>query len=333
MAESTLSVAYAELRRRIGRLIGAGRDPTTDFDADDTEDVDDILTQGLRMFYCPPPLPGEKYPHDWSFLTPVTTLTTTEPYDTGTVTIVDGVVTLASGTWPAGAADGELEISGESYTVASRDSDSQLTLDDTSVDEDAGTSYNLIFSTYELPDGFMDLLGPMTYQPGKSDLVGEITLVSEHQIRIWRQNAEWVGRPRHCALRPQSHSGAADGQRFELVLWPVPDDEYILSYRYRIAPDLLTATLTYPPGGMHHSATIVEACLAAAEDMVFNDSNGPHFQRFLHLLAGSVGRDRKLNSPDTLGANMDHSDRPMGEACPYPAGIDHVVQYGGVTYY
>lgn len=64
MSESTLSISYSELRRRIGRYLGFSRDPD-DWDSDESEDVADVLLSGLRQFYAPP------IEHDWSFLKPV----------------------------------------------------------------------------------------------------------------------------------------------------------------------------------------------------------------------------------------------------------------------
>lgn len=71
------------------------------------------------------------------------------PYSTSTITIVDGVVTLstappyASAEFPSWAADGDLIVGGQLYSVNTRDSITQLTLDDLTVDVAAGTSYSL----------------------------------------------------------------------------------------------------------------------------------------------------------------------------------------------
>ncbi|HHK42574.1 MAG TPA: hypothetical protein ENJ50_09170, partial [Planctomycetaceae bacterium] len=55
-------------------------------------------------------------------------------YTTGIVSITGGVATLSGGTWPDWAADGELTITQNdtpvTYSVTTRDSDTQLTLDD-----------------------------------------------------------------------------------------------------------------------------------------------------------------------------------------------------------
>ena len=132
MAESTLNANYHDLRREVGSYYGFGRVPS-DFQPADAEIVESVLKSGLRQLYFPPPL-MDRAPHQWTFLRPTTTLTTTAPYTTGTVAIASGVVTLSvAGTWPSWADEGELKVGGTTYTVASRGGDNQITLDDTSV--------------------------------------------------------------------------------------------------------------------------------------------------------------------------------------------------------
>lgn len=72
----SLEITYADLRREIGRFLGWGRDPST-WSSARCSDGSDILKSGLRKFYAPAPLPGEKYSHEWSFLKPTTTMTLT----------------------------------------------------------------------------------------------------------------------------------------------------------------------------------------------------------------------------------------------------------------
>lgn len=59
---------------------------------------------------------------------------TSTGYSTGMIAIVDGVVTLTGGTWPSWAADGYLNFNGTPLEVATRDSSTQLTLVDTTID-------------------------------------------------------------------------------------------------------------------------------------------------------------------------------------------------------
>jgi hypothetical protein len=66
------------------------------------------------------------------------------PYTTGTCTVVNGVVTLAGGaTAPANAAYCTFVSGANVSTVASRDSDTQLTLTDTTINVTGGSNYSL----------------------------------------------------------------------------------------------------------------------------------------------------------------------------------------------
>jgi hypothetical protein len=64
------------------------------------EDIDTYVDGGLRQFYWPPILPGETRAHNWSFLSPATTLTTTASTATQelptTVSAIIGDMTYSS---------------------------------------------------------------------------------------------------------------------------------------------------------------------------------------------------------------------------------------------
>jgi len=63
-------------------------------------------------------------------------------YSTGTITVVNGVVTLDGGTWPAWVAGGSLVADGSTYYIVTRDSNTQVTLSSSLVNLDAGTTYS-----------------------------------------------------------------------------------------------------------------------------------------------------------------------------------------------
>jgi hypothetical protein len=293
MAESSLSLTLTELQTALADYL------RTTYTLSSTL-IDPIIKSGLRQFYFPVAL-GEKYAHQWSFLRPTTTLTTNAPYSTGTVTIVAGVATLASGTFPSWAADGELIIDGETYSVASRDSGTQVTLDNTSVAASAGTEYQLIAAVYTLPDAFGGLISPLTWQPGQTEWT-TLVQTSEQSIRTRRQYVDIVEAPQRFAIRPKTFT-AATGQRYELMFDPVPDAAYIFTYTYRVRPDTL-GSAEYPYGGMEHSETILASCLSAAE-LRRNDAHGPFHAQFLERLQASISFDREVGAPATLGCDGD----------------------------
>ncbi len=323
---SVLTATYSMLRREIGRFLGYGRDPTAwAAGSDEYVDVEDALKSGIRRVVTPPPIPGEKYGHEWSFLRPVATLTTTTPYSTGTVTIADGVVTLDSGTFPSWAAQGAITISSGTYSVASRDSNTQVTLTDTTLDADAGSTYSLGRTVYDLPDDFAMLDGEMVYATGSSVLRQTVERVSEKQVLS--ELTTWVtaSYPRWCAVRPKTID-MTDHTLYEMVLCPTPDSAYTFYYHYRVAIPSLDTSNTTPPGGDAHGELYLEACLAAAEQKL-HDTQGLHSARFMECLIASVSHDRRVSCPDTLGPNRDYSDQPMWDC------DDHRLTCTGLTRY
>jgi hypothetical protein len=78
MAESELSLDYAALIEAVARFLDMNPDSETRSEAE-TEQLDEIVQDGYRRFLYPPAVEGlsEKYwGYEWSFLKPVTTLTT-----------------------------------------------------------------------------------------------------------------------------------------------------------------------------------------------------------------------------------------------------------------
>lgn len=258
MGESTLSITYLDLKQAVARFLGFGRDPAL-WTSDQAADIEAVVESGLRQFYNPPPLPqlGNKS-HSWSFLHPVTTLSTS-----------------------AGEGD------------------------------------------YTLPDDFGGIEGHLTFEPDKS--YEPIIVTGEARIRTWRQLETSTGIPTHAAVRPAD--SAATGQRFELLLHPTPDAAYTLTYRYAALPGKLENDSDYPLGGMAHAETVLQSCLAVAEQRLEEDGGTRQHELFLQRLAGSIRTDQGANRPEYLGYNGDASGAREGRIRP-----GRRVLYNG-TYY
>lgn len=71
MPESTLSITRTSLQQEVGLFLGYG---TSSWDADQTTAIGLCIDSGLRNFYYPPPIMGERSSHTWSFLTPTKNL-------------------------------------------------------------------------------------------------------------------------------------------------------------------------------------------------------------------------------------------------------------------
>lgn len=259
---SDLTINKAYLKRLVGRELGYGPNPAV-WSHHQGQEVELAVQTGLRRFYSPPVLPGERYSHEWSFLRPAATLT--------------------------------------------------LTADD---------------YQYDLPADFAMLTGPLTFAPGAAVLYPPVQIVGEHQIRQRLQRSEASARPSMAAIRVKDPDDTV-GTRYEILLWPVPDDAYDLTYRYHINPDTLDSDTALPFGGQPNAQTVIEACLAAAEDL--QGEPGLHSEAFMERLQASVGHDRKVSAADTLGFNRDPSDFPMDPFANFHDFDENIVTYTGYT--
>lgn len=126
--------------------------------------------------------------HDWTCYQQRVLIHTVATYSTGTIAFDytgganERMVTLTSGTWPAWAAFGRITISGTTYTVATRESDTVITLSPNSTPQSdiaAGTTYTLFRDTYPLPVDFQRLTRLMDV-----DNEHEIEIVTDgtHQV-------------------------------------------------------------------------------------------------------------------------------------------------------
>lgn len=76
MAESGLSIAYADLLVEVGDFLGYGK-VRDNFSEVQEKEIDRYVQAGIRQFYYPPAVEGVEAGYDWSFLNPTNTLATT----------------------------------------------------------------------------------------------------------------------------------------------------------------------------------------------------------------------------------------------------------------
>jgi hypothetical protein len=299
MAETGLAITYADLVIDCGLEAGFGATPA----GFNLVAVNRAIAEGLRAFYAPSIMLGERTAHAWSFLRPTTTLTTYAPYSTGTVTMTKGSknVELADGTWPSWVHAGDtLTVNGVSYTVASRTDDDTIVISSAYTgDTTAGLPFTVKHcGDYDLPADCGQVIGPFTHAAGLN--YETIQIVGEARIRQLRTNSNDTNRPLYAAIRPKAQVAGAK-QLFEVMFWPVPDAAYVLTYRYAVLPTKLSASNPYPYGADQHSHTIRAACLAAVERDILHIEDGPRQKQFARLLADSIAQDRRMSTPDYLG--------------------------------
>lgn len=290
-----LSLTYDEIDQHIAMLLGE-TDSRAAWDSLFERRVDLCRRQGLRKFYAA---------HQWSFLRPRLTISLPAAFTTGTVAIAAGVVTLTGGVFPAWAADAWLNVEGGMHEVSTRDSNTQLTLADTSVALAAGADFTLRRYRIELPANFGGMEGELMYAPHQTQRFRPAVNVGEYRIRLRYQNQQVVDSREvfEYGIYPKTHD-AVVGQRWYMIFWPPSSAIRSLVGRYRANPGDLSDVDEYPLGGPMHAQTILEACLSEAE-VKFQDGVGEHTNLYAQALARSVSLDRETESPDHLGRMRD----------------------------
>lgn len=308
MSESTLSVSRANILQDVGDYLFEERLQYR-WNREQTAKATRVIKSGERQFYNPPPIDGTG--HVWSFMRPRLSTTISEPYETGTIAISSGTVTLTSGTWPSWAADGWLVVDGVGYYVSTRSSNSVIVLDDTSVTVVSGTEYELQRWQYTLPDGFGGFIDPYlsfvaadaNYEPVRYTTHAEI--LGMRQLEPYLTDTQ----PRWFSVAPKTSDGTT-GQRQELILFPTPTAAGTLEGPYYLLPDATTDDAPYPLGGEAHAETYYASIMAAAE-VEKTSQRGVRYQIFIERLAASIAIDKRLG-PKIIGYNADGSM----EECP-----------------
>jgi hypothetical protein len=162
---------------------------------------------------------------------------------------------------------------------------------------------------YSLPIACEAIEGDLNYEPGESDFYPPVEQRHDSEIRKRQQDADSTdtGRPLYFSVRNVEFDPTV-GSRRQVVLFPTPDDAYVLLARMKLRPTMIDAVNQYPVGGEAISQLIVEACLAAAERN-YDEEAKHHTRRFMELLPLAIAADNEMTSPTTLGP-----DAPKGES-------------------
>lgn len=310
-ATGTMVASYSSLVERVGHFLFGTRSPA----GDNLTDVEECIKDGLRDVYAA---------HTWSFFRPIKEITTTAPYDTGTITIASGVVTLSGvgAAFPPWAAVGVLKHDNNYYDVDTRDGDNLITLEDTSVTDAVATAYELGRPEYDLPTAFEEIVGKeLAYEAGQSDFYPPVRERHDDQIRSWRQNNPYYDRPIYYSTRTVEFDPTV-GSRRRLALYPTPDAAYVLKVPMKLRATMIDAVNQYPVGTESLTQVITEACLAAAERN-YDEQEKRHTARFQELLPLAIAADQEMTSPTSLGP-----DAPRGENANWPS---RAIRMGSVT--
>lgn len=110
------------------------------------------------------------------------------------------------------------------------------------------------------------------------------------------------GPPRFVADVASRIVQAPSGQLRQLMVFPLPDQDYILQVRYSINPDRLSGARPYAYGGAQYRELHIASALAVAERRYDLIDDGPATRHFNRMLVMAVSQDNK-NRPQSLGYN------------------------------
>lgn len=290
-------VSYSSLVDRVGRYL-FGAEAGASYAADQLTKIGDCIHDGLNRVYAA---------HEWSLFRPVVDVTTIAPYVTGTITIAAGVVTLSGGTFPSWAADGILMVNSRYYSVASRGSNTQITLDNTSVTVATASSYSLAKPEIDMPAAFDSVANDsdLAYYPGEDSWYRPVNWRHDATIRSLEASNPEFGRPCAYSVRTKTFDPTV-GSRKALVFYPAPDAAYVMRVPMILRPIDLDESNEYPIGAEMLSQVILEACLASAEHN-YEEREHVHEKRFMEMIALAIRNDQERSSPTSLGP-----DSPSG---------------------
>jgi hypothetical protein len=170
-----------------------------------------------------------------------------------------------------------------------------------------------------LPDNFGGIEGEVCVASTSSQSFTSIPVVGDGEVmEKYNRQPDATGTPQICAVRPIKDTQGNRGQRFTLAFWPAPASAIKLRLAYYVNPDCLSSDSLYHLGGVAHSETIREACLAAAEQFL-DDSSSVHTSEFKVRLLASINMDRRLK-PQKLGYNGNGS-RYVDQRSAYGNGV------------
>lgn len=240
--------------------------------------------------------------YEWSFMKPIassvlwatTTSTTTMTVGgEGSKTVTASVATF----YPTMVGHTIVSTNG-SYVIDGYVSTTVVTVT-SNASNDTGEAFTITPNgRYRMPDDFGGLLGNVYFQPNEG-LYIPLGNTGVAEVTHLLQGSTDAARPTMCAVEPANVSGSI-GQRFDLLAWRIPDDDYTIRYQYEVLPDKLSGG-AYPYGGAMHGETIKYACLAAMERSKFHLTKGPWQSQYDRLLVLSIKRDQRGKRADSLG--------------------------------
>ena len=285
---SSLSITNDEIVRGVLQVAGMGRD-AGNMDAATEADVRTIIRNGLRRVRYPVLKNGAAY--QWRWLERYHSISVTALYETGTVEVSGGTVTLTGGTFPTWATDGYMSVDGNIIFIDTRTDDTHLETSHTELEVASGTTYQLLRFRYSLPSDFDEWTGGVIYSNSSDHWILASGDEADFRLR-YAVNYNYNNRTTHYAV-----TALPDGTP-TIMFWPVPQPDAFIQGTYLAAiEDLLSADLTASDATVQaapmYARAIFEAIMSAAEEWN-DDSEGIHEKRYDEALTAAIAHDRAL---------------------------------------
>lgn len=162
-------------------------------------------------------------------------------------------------------------------------------------------------NTIPLPDDTGGIEGQITINSTLSRVWYPIDLVNDNMVRgKFEEFPNLTGPPQIASILWGRGTTGQGSQRVSLFVFPTPDQSYNLQFNYYVNANYLDEAFPYHMGGAPHTETVIESCLAIAEQTL-DDAATIHSAKFKERLAASINADRKMK-PQKLGVNRDMSD-------------------------
>ena len=154
-------------------------------------------------------------------------------------------------------------------------------------------------SEYSMPTGYESIETHMHYGAEQSECYPPIEQRSDSQLRKWRQEDDTEGRPLYFAVRTVEYDAAVGSLR-QLILYPTPDDAYVLYARMTLRPVKPSTDDQYPVGAEIMSQLLIESCLGMAEQG-YDEQKKVHEDLYQQMLPIAIREDLEASAPKQLG--------------------------------
>jgi hypothetical protein len=287
--------------------------------------IQNITDRALKDFLMPPPMPGEKVSHIWSWLRTNGAVYLNDPYtashanskldaSSGPV-VVNGTITFnftgggAVPTWAFNSTDQKttvVEVSGlgiaDGWHIPAALTATTLTLAAANADLDVsakttGVSFTFHQVFHDAGSSFSSFDGFMTH---------DLNTNKPHlEVIPWNTMMDMYSAKTISSNRPQYV--AYDEKLGKFMFYPPPNSDYILRYAYLkdTAHSDGTGSEVIPD---RYEGVVINAALAIAEGYADHPNNGTFSRLYAQQLQSAVAQDRTVSRVEYFGYNGDNSD-------------------------